>query len=58
MKELGRFGSVKEAKEAGFDPRDYTGAGLHQVLGPHFRPILWVKDRPYVQKQSHSKQRS
>ena len=50
LKDIGRFSTVKEAKERGINPADYQPAGVHQTMGPHWAPILWVNNKPYVKK--------
>lgn len=54
-KEIGRFKTTAEARAAGHRPEDYRGAGVHETMGPHFRPILWVANKPYVKKINEAK---
>ncbi len=47
---LGRFDTVQQARAAGFKPEEFRAAGVHETMGPHFCPILWVAGRPFTRK--------
>lgn len=49
-KELGRFATVQQALAAGHKREDYRPASVHETMGPHFKPILWVANKPFVRK--------
>lgn len=49
--DIGKFKTPAEAKAAGHDPSKYRVAGVHETMGPHFKPILWVNGKPYVLKE-------
>lgn len=49
-KELWRFATPADAAKAGFKREDFIPAGVHQTMGPHWKAILWVNNKPYVRK--------
>lgn len=48
--DIGRFATPAEADAAGFRREDFRPAGVHETMGPHWKPILWVNNKPYVRK--------
>lgn len=49
---IARFATPEEARSSGYDSKDYRIATIHETMGPNFKPILWVCNRPFVRKES------
>ena len=48
---IDRVGSPDEARARGYDPKDFRTAMLSETMGPNYKPILWVGDRPFVRRE-------
>lgn len=49
-KDIGRFNSKSEAINAGINPVEFRTAYVSETMGPHYKPILWVNNVPFVRK--------
>lgn len=49
---VGRYPNWEAAIAAGYQRADYRGAFLSEVMGPYFKPILWVDNAPFARKKT------